>query len=141
MDYLIPSGNEKGVIQLERFKSFKPYIVDFDYFSSKRDQFTLFEWVDFLIRSMEYNSDGFDSFTQKLLFISRLLVFVEPNLNMMELAPKGTGKSYVFSNLSKYGWVVSGGTVSRAKLLFFNKWIAEGTITTEQKHLNYPAAI
>lgn len=67
---------------------------------------------------MEYNPDGFDSFTQKLLFISRLLVFVEPNLNMMELAPKGTGKSYVFSNLSKYGWVVSGGTVSRAKLLY-----------------------
>ena len=118
LDYLIPSGKEKGVIQLERFKSFKPYTVDFDYFSSKREQFTLFEWVDFIIRAMEYNPDGFDSFTQKLLFISRLLVFVEPNLNMMELAPKGTGKSYVFSNLSKYGWIVSGGTVSRAKLLY-----------------------
>ena len=118
LDYLIPSGKEKGVILLEKFKSFKPYSVDFDYFSSKRTQFSLMEWVDFLIRSMEYNPDGFDSFTQKLLFISRLLVFVEPNLNMMELAPKGTGKSYVFSNLSKYGWVVSGGTVTRAKLLY-----------------------
>ncbi len=118
LDYLIPSGNEKGSILLDKFKSFKPYTADFDYFSSKREQFTLFEWVDFIIRSMEYNSDAFDSFTQKLLFISRLLVFVEPNLNMMELAPKGTGKSYVFSNLSKYGWIVSGGTVSRAKLLY-----------------------
>lgn len=118
LDYLIPSGKEKGVILLEKFKSFKPYSVDVDYFASKRNQFSLMEWVDFLIRSMEYNPDGFDSFTQKLLFISRLLVFVEPNLNMMELAPKGTGKSYVFSNLSKYGWVVSGGTVTRAKLLY-----------------------
>lgn len=118
LDYLIPSGKEKGVILLEKFKSFKPYSVDFDYFASKRNQFSLMEWVDFLIRSMEYNPDGFDSFTQKLLFISRLLVFVEPNLNIMELAPKGTGKSYVFSNLSKYGWVVSGGTVTRAKLLY-----------------------
>lgn len=118
LDYLVPSSKEKGVIILDKFKSFKPYTVDFDYFSSKRDQFTLFEWVDFLIRSMEYNPDGFDSFSQKLLFISRLLIFVQPNLNMMELAPKGTGKSYVFSNLSKYGWVVSGGTVSRAKLLY-----------------------
>ena len=118
LDYLIPSGKEKGVILLEKFKSFKPYSVDFDYFASKRNQFSLMEWVDFLICSMEYNPDGFDSFTQKLLFISRLLVFVEPNLNMMELAPKGTGKSYVFSNLSKYGWVVSGGTVTRAKLLY-----------------------
>lgn len=118
LDYLIPSSKEKGVILLEKFKSFKPYSVDVDYFASKRNQFSLMEWVDFLIRSMEYNPDGFDSFTQKLLFISRLLVFVEPNLNMMELAPKGTGKSYVFSNLSKYGWVVSGGTVTRAKLLY-----------------------
>ncbi len=119
LDYLPPDNNKKdGFIVLDDFKSFKPYTVDFDYFSSKRNQFTLMEWVDLLIRSMEYNPDGFDSFTQKLLFISRLLVFVEPNLNMMELAPKGTGKSYVFSNLSKYGWIVSGGTVTRAKLLY-----------------------
>ena len=118
LDYLMPASGEKGAILLEKFKSFKPYTVDFDYFSLKREKFDLIEWVDFLIRSMEYNPDGFDSFTQKLLFISRLLVFVEPNLNMMELAPKGTGKSYVFSNLSKYGWTVSGGTVTRAKLLY-----------------------
>lgn len=118
LSYLVPESNEKGVIELTKFKSFKPYTVDFDYFASRRKQFDFVEWIDFLIRCMEYNPDGFDSITQKLLFISRLLVFVEPNLNMMELAPKGTGKSYVFSNLSKYGWVVSGGTVTRAKLLY-----------------------
>lgn len=118
LSYVTPDSNEKGVIRLENFKSFKPYIVDLDYFASKREEFTLEEWVDFLLRSMEYNPDGFDSFTQKLRFISRLLVFVEPNLNLMELAPKGTGKSYVFSNLSKYGWMISGGTVTRAKLLY-----------------------
>ena len=73
---------------------------------------------------MEYNPDGFESFSQKLLFISRLLVFVEPNLNIIELAPKGTGKSYIFGNLSKYGWLVSGGIVSRAKLLYD---VARGT--------------
>lgn len=119
LDYLPPENNKKdGFIILDDFESFKPYDVDFDYFASKRNQFTLEEWIDLLIRSMEYNPEGFDSLTKKLLFISRLLVFVEPNLNMMELAPKGTGKSYVFSNLSKYGWIVSGGTVTRAKLLY-----------------------
>ncbi len=76
------------------------------------------EWVDLLIRSMEYNPEGFDNFTQKLLFISRLLVFVEPRLNIIELAPKGTGKSYIFGNLSKYGWIISGGIVTRAKLFY-----------------------
>lgn len=118
LGYLIPDSKDKGVIELEKFKSFKPYKVDFNYFASKREYFNLEEWIDFLIRSMEYNPDGFDSFTQKLRFIARLLVFVEPNLNIMELAPKGTGKSYIFSNLSKYGWVISGGTVTRAKLLY-----------------------
>jgi len=50
--------------------------------------------------------------------LSRLLVHVEPNLNLIELAPKGTGKSYLFNNLSKFGWAVSGGIVSRAGIFY-----------------------
>ncbi len=116
--YSPPDEKHRGTIEIVDYKSFKPYQVDIDYFKDKRREFDLYEWIDLLIRSMEYNPDGFDSLSQKLLFISRLLVFVEPNLNLIELAPKGTGKSYVFNNLSKYGWVVSGGVVSRAKLLY-----------------------
>ena len=67
---------------------------------------------------MEYDPDGFTSLTQKIEFLTRLLIFIEPRLNVIELAPKGTGKSYVFGNLSKYGWLVSGGKVTRAKLFF-----------------------
>ena len=67
---------------------------------------------------MEYDPDGFDTLDQKVEFLSRLLVFVEPRLNMVELAPKGTGKSYVFGSLSKYGWLCSGGKVTRAKLFY-----------------------
>ena len=116
--YIPPENSHQGIIEIVDYNSFKPYEVDLDYFREKRKDFELEEWIDFLIRSMEYNPQGFETLTQKLLFISRLLVFVEPNLNLMELAPKGTGKSYVFNNLSKYGWVVSGGVVSRAKLLY-----------------------
>ena len=116
--YIPPEGNQRGVIEIVNYKSFKPYEVDLEYFREKRKEFNLVEWIDLIIRSMEYNPEGFESLSQKLLFISRLLVFVEPNLNMMELAPKGTGKSYVFNNLSKYGWVISGGVISRAKLLY-----------------------
>lgn len=115
--YIPPEGSQQGIIELVNYKSFKPYEVDLEYFREKRKEFELLEWIDILLRSMEYNPDGF-TLSQKLLFISRLLVFIEPNLNMMELAPKGTGKSYVFNNLSKYGWVISGGVVSRAKLLY-----------------------
>ena len=64
--------------------------------------------------------------TQKLEFVTRLLPFVEPRLNLIELAPKGTGKSYVFGNLSKFVWLVSGGKVSRAKLVYDKSTKAPG---------------
>jgi len=127
--YIPPEGNQKGIIEIVEYKPFKPYEVDVEYFREKRKEFTLEEWIDLLIRSMEYNPDGFESLSQKLLFLARLLIFVEPNLNMIELAPKGTGKSYTFNNLSKYGWVISGGVVSRARLLYDIAQATPGIIT------------
>ena len=120
LEYVQPEGREKGYADLVKFKPFKPYSPDIDYYCEARKRFTTNEWIDFIIRCMEYNpeSSQFESYTQKLLFISRLLVFCEPNLNMIELAPKGTGKSYIFNNLSKYGWMISGGKVTRAKLFY-----------------------
>lgn len=120
MEYVQPEGKEKGYAELVKFKPFKPYSPDFEYFCEARKQFDIKEWIDFVIKCMEYNPDSsqFESYTQKLLFISRLLVFCEPNLNIIELAPKGTGKSYIFNNLSKYGWQISGGKVTRAKLFY-----------------------
>ena len=104
LDYVQPEGREKGYAELVKFKPFKPYTPDFDYYCAARSRFSTKEWIDFVIRCMEYNPDStqFESYTQKLLFISRLLIFCEPNLNIIELAPKGTGKSYIFNNLSKY---------------------------------------
>ncbi len=118
LDYMQPDGKEKGYAELSEFKPFKPYKVDFEYFCEARKSFSTPEWIDFLIRCMEYNPEGFENLTQKLFFLTRLLVFVEPNLNLIELAPKGTGKSYVYDNLSKYGWHISGGKVTRAKLFY-----------------------
>lgn len=120
LEYVQPEGREKGYADLVKFKPFKPYSPDIEYYCEARKRFDIKEWIDFIIRCMEYNpeSSQFESYTQKLLFISRLLVFCEPNLNMIELAPKGTGKSYIFNNLSKYGWMISGGKVTRAKLFY-----------------------
>ena len=120
MDYVQPEGKEKGYAELVKFRPFKPYSPDFEYYCEARKQFRITEWIDFIIKCMEYNpySTQFESYTQKLLFISRLLVFCEPNLNIIELAPKGTGKSYIFNNLSKYGWQISGGKITRAKLFY-----------------------
>jgi ATP-dependent Lon protease len=122
--YTPPIHPESGYIDLIDFKPFNPYKVSLDFYKDSSMRFTTEEWIDVLIRAMEYNPDytepgkGFDSIEKKHLFISRLLVFVENNLNVMELAPKGTGKSYVYGNLSKYGWMFSGGKISRAKLFY-----------------------
>lgn len=106
-------------VEMVDYKPFKPYPqVDVDYFRSARRAFSTQEWMDVLLSCMEYDSAGFENLTQKLEFLTRLLIFVEPRLNVIELAPKGTGKSFVFGNLSKYGWLVSGGKVTRAKLFY-----------------------
>jgi len=124
----IKEENKPGYIELADFKPFKPYEIDLDYYIYARKEFTTFEWIDLLVRSMEFNPDSL-SLDEKLTLLCRLSVFVEPNLNLIELAPKGTGKSYVFSNLSKYGWIMSGGYVSRAKLFYDLNKKMEGLVS------------
>lgn len=117
---LLPDmDGRKNHIQMVDYKPFKPYSsVDVGYLAEARMHFSTSEWIDLLLSAMEYDPDGFESLTQKMEFLTRLLIFLEPRLNVIELAPKQTGKSYVFGNLSKYGWLASGGRVTRAKLFF-----------------------
>jgi len=109
---------QPGKIKMTDFTSFTPYDVDLEYYKDARNDFDIHEWIDLLLGAMDYNADGYESEDQKLAMLKRLLPFVEKNLNIIELAPKGTGKSYVFSNISKYGLLVDGGTVTRAKMFY-----------------------
>lgn len=119
LSVLPDEDGKKNHVEMVDYKPFKPYrSVDIDYLRYARTAFSTVEWIDVLLSSMEYEADGFETMTQKLEFLTRLLIFVEPRLNVIELAPKGTGKSFVFGNLSKYGWLVSGGKVTRAKLFY-----------------------
>ncbi len=117
---LMPDDDgKKNHVEMVDYKPFKPYkSVDVAYLREARQSFTTEEWIDLLISAMEYDANSFENMHQKLEFLTRLFIFVEPRLNVIELAPKGTGKSYVFGNLSKYGWLVSGGKVTRAKLFY-----------------------
>lgn len=67
---------------------------------------------------MDYNASGYHNEDEKLAMLERLLPFVEKRLNLLELAPKGTGKSYVFGNISKYGLLTDGGKITRAKMFY-----------------------
>lgn len=125
--YIAPVDNERGHVEMVKFKPFRPMQkLDINYIRNCRAQFSLEEWIDVLISAMEYTPTAFASLTQKLEFLTRLLPFIEPRLNLIELAPKGTGKSYVFGNLSKFVWLVSGGKVSRAKLVYDKSTKAPG---------------
>jgi ATP-dependent Lon protease len=111
------SDREKGKIKLVSFKDFCPYVVDLDDYKCARESFTLTEWIDILLGAADYNAAGYSSPEQKLAVIQRLLPFAEKRLNLMELAPAGTGKSYLFGQISRHGWLVSG-KATRAKLIY-----------------------
>ena len=119
LGYQFPENDRTpGKIKLINFQDFCPYIIDLDEFRYARESFTLNEWIDILLGAIDYNAAGYETQKQKLAMITRLLPFVEKRLNMIELAPKGTGKSYLFGSVSRYGWLSSGGTMSRAKMFY-----------------------
>ena len=119
LSVLPDEDGKRNHVEMVDYKPFKPYrSVDVEYLRTARTVFSTHEWIDVLLSAMEYEADGFNNMTQKIEFLTRLLIFVEPRLNVIELAPKGTGKSFIFGNLSKYGWLVSGGKVTRAKLFY-----------------------
>lgn len=123
------SKQNKGIIKLIGYMPFCPYTVDLDYYREARKQFTTQEWIDVLISAVDYNPKGYESEMQKLYFLQRLLPFVERRVNLIELAPKGTGKSYIYEKISKHGWLMAGGTVSRASLIYDNAKKMGGLIT------------
>jgi len=105
-------------ICLEDFRYFAPFKVKVDHLAYLREGFSIQEWLDIVLSSIDYQASGFPSLESQLTFIQRLLPFVEPRLNLFEFAPKGTGKTYIFSQLSNKVWWASGGVVSRAKFFY-----------------------
>ncbi|HFH3443549.1 BREX system Lon protease-like protein BrxL [Pseudomonas aeruginosa] len=98
-------------IQISRF--------DFDAYLESRKQFTTDEWIDLLIQSIGFNPQMFGK-RNKLLQLIRLIPFCERNYNLIELGPKGTGKSHVYSEFSPHGILISGGEVTVPKLFVHN---------------------
>ena len=92
---------------------------DFDQYLGARKQFTLDEWIDLLIQSIGFNPAKL-SLRSKLLQLMRLIPYCERNYNLIELGPKGTGKSHIYSDFSPHGILISGGEVTVPKLFVNN---------------------
>lgn len=111
-------------IQLSRFN-------ENQYFKG-RESFTRNEWIDVVLRSVGLNPEILDNppkeiaekfpsgLRLKLHFLARLIPLVQSNYNFIELGPRGTGKSYFYSEFSPYSTLLSGGQASTATLLYNN---------------------
>jgi len=98
-------------IQLTRF--------DFDRYAEGRAAFTRDEWIAAVLRSVGLEPTKLSKRVQ-MHFIARLAALVEPNYNYIELGPRGTGKSYFFSEFSPYATLISGGQATKATLFYNN---------------------
>jgi ATP-dependent Lon protease len=111
-------------IQLARFNE--------NLYFEGRQQFTTDEWIDIVLRSVGLNPETLDNPPEeikkyfpygkrlKLHFLSRLIPLVVSNYNFIELGPRGTGKSYFYSEFSPYSTLLSGGQASTATLFYNN---------------------
>ncbi len=118
VEYLVSDGNNSPWL-IEKIKPIQLSSYDPEAFKESRSNFSTEEWIDLLLQTIGLNPEHF-SRRQKLLQLTRLIPFCERNYNLIELGPKGTGKSHVYSEFSPHGMLLSGGEVTVPKLFVNN---------------------
>lgn len=101
--------------EIEQLKPIQISNIAIQEYIDQRKNFTTEEWIDLLIHTVGLNPESLNR-REKFITLARMIALVENNFNFIELGPKGTGKSTVFSELSPYGVLVSGGDVTSARL-------------------------
>ena len=91
--------------------------LDFDEVKEARENFTDDEWIDVVLRSVGMEPLQFDK-RVKWLHLARLIPLVENNYNLVELGPRGTGKSHIYKEISPNSILVSGGQTTVANLFY-----------------------
>ena len=110
--YVPPEGTRgKGEVWMRSFRPFQVSSVDLEYFKACRQHFTLDEWLDLMVSTIGFNPRS-QTLVQKMVLVTRIIPLAEPRANLVELAPKGTGKSFVYDNLSRYARVLAGGKIT-----------------------------
>ena len=86
-----------------------------DTLAAGRHKFTTEEWKDFLVRSVGLEPTALDDKAKRVVLL-RMVPFVERNFNLVELGPRGTGKSHIYQQISPYSHLISGGKATVAKM-------------------------
>jgi uncharacterized protein (TIGR02688 family) len=110
-------GSHRSPFWIEQLQPIQIATFDFADYCAGRRQLATDEWMDLLLRSMGLEPEHFDR-RRKLLLLVRLVPLCEPNYNLLELGPRGTGKSYSFQELSPYVILLTGPTT--VANLFYN---------------------
>jgi ATP-dependent Lon protease len=111
------AGRPFGVTSLRPIQLSKRGVVDD--LARGRLAFTTGEWRQFLLRSVGFEPDLLSRRAQDILFL-RMVPFVERNFNMVELGPRGTGKSHLYQQISPYSHLISGGKATVARMFVNN---------------------
>ena len=116
-------------VLLSEFLPFQAVDTNLNEFSQKRGEFTLDEWIDVLVNTLGLSPQAYTQ-KAKLILLSRLVPLVEENVNIIELGPRATGKTYLFRNISYHTRIFAGGKVSPAILFYHIPRKAIGDIGT-----------
>ena len=111
------NGRPFAIESLRPIQLSKPNVLET--LEQGRQKFTLTEWVDFLIRGIGLEPGALTE-RGKWVTLLRMIPFVERNFNMVELGPRGTGKSHLFQQISPYSHLISGGKATVAKMFVNN---------------------
>lgn len=119
------SGRPFGVKSLREIQLSKRDVLDT--LADARAGFTTDEWKNFLLRSIGIEPTDLSE-RQKNALILRMVPFVERNYNMVELGPRGTGKSHLFQQVSPYSHLISGGKATVARMFVNNSTGQRGLV-------------
>lgn len=117
--YEVPVETKASPWTIDSLKPIQVAKADIDGFLAARREFTTEEWMDAIMQSIGFNPEMF-SRRGKLLALTRLIPYCERNYNLIELGPKGTGKSHIYAEFSPHGMLISGAEISVAKLFVNN---------------------
>jgi len=115
-----PTDEDEGKARPFYVTSLRPIQLanfDFEEYVAGRRQVSSSEWLDLMVRSIGLEPSAFSE-RLKLLLLTRLIPMVERNYNFVELGPRGTGKSFVYREVSPYSILVSGGRTTVANLFY-----------------------
>lgn len=91
--------------------------LDLDEIREARGNFTRDEWITLLLRAVGYEPDELTQ-KEKLHYLLRFVPMIQKNYNLVELGPRGTGKSHVYSELSPYSILMSSGTTTVSNMFY-----------------------